>query len=239
MGPKNRLAPENTLAAFRAAIELGPDMIELDVTLTRDGEPVVIHDDTLDRTTDGMGPVQAGTLAELRALDAGSWFSEEFAGERIPTLAEVLELVRGKVLLNVEIKEEVVTERIEGGITERVIQLLHELQMAGDVVLSSFEPRALEHARQIDAGIVRASLFNEGLHAGMGPIEVMDAVGARIFSPSKKELTSAIVAECHEHERLVTVYTVNEPDEMRRMIELGLDGLFTDRADVMLAVVRS
>ena len=98
-------APENTMAAFELALAVGADGIELDVHMTRDGEIVVIHDDTLDRTTNGKGPVSDQTMAELRELDAGSWFSPEFAGERIPTLKLVLELIKDKdVLLNIEIK---------------------------------------------------------------------------------------------------------------------------------------
>jgi glycerophosphoryl diester phosphodiesterase len=89
------VAPENTLVAIRRGIEIGADMAEIDVTLSKDGYVVVIHDETLDRTTNGTGPVSDATLEELQRLDAGSWFAPEFAGEKIPTLGEVLDLVRG------------------------------------------------------------------------------------------------------------------------------------------------
>src|SRR5512136_1224893 len=95
-------APQNTLAAFRKAMELGADGVELDVQLSADGAVVVIHDFTVDKATDGTGRVAAKTLAELKALDAGSRFSPQFAGERIPTLAEVFEAIDGKLLVNVE-----------------------------------------------------------------------------------------------------------------------------------------
>ncbi|MEE8523355.1 MAG: glycerophosphodiester phosphodiesterase family protein, partial [Thermoanaerobaculia bacterium] len=136
------VAPENTLVAIRKAIDVGADMAEIDVLLSRDRHVVVIHDDTLDRTTDGKGPVEDLSLEELRRLDAGSWFSAEFAGERMPTLAEVLDLVRGRILLNVEIKSEAVTREIEGGIVDRVLRLIAEREMGDQVILSSFEPEA-------------------------------------------------------------------------------------------------
>lgn len=234
--------PENTQAAFRAALGVGtdgPDMIELDVTLTSDGELVVIHDAELERTTDGTGPVSALTLRELEGLDAGSWFDPRFAGEGIPTLGEVLDLVHGRALLNVEIKEEAVSERTAGGIVEKVIELVHAKAMAGDVLISSFEPRALAQARDVDPGIARSALFDDVKHAGMGPVQVMDAVGARGFSPSRSEITAETVSECHAHGRVVNVYTVNEPEEMRMLIAMGVDGLFTDRADRLFEVLGS
>ena len=109
-------APENTIASVRAAINVGADMAEIDVTLTSDGYIVVIHDETLDRTTDGSGEVFQFTLAELQELDAGSWFDRSFAGEPIPTLDQVLDEVEGRILLNVEIK----SEAVDRGIVDKV-----------------------------------------------------------------------------------------------------------------------
>jgi len=226
--------PENTLAAFGAAIEAGADMFELDVTLTADDEVVVIHDETLERTTDGRGPVREQRWADLVALDAGSWFARTSAGERIPTLAQVLELARGRILVNIEIKEEVVTDRVEGGIVERVIQRVLAAEMSAEVILSSFDPRAMAQARAIEPGIQRASLFNRELHRGSRPTEIMDAVGAVAFSPSLKQVSPAMVADAHAGGRLVTVYTVNDEADMRRMIAMGVDGMFTDHPDVLL-----
>lgn len=229
--------PENTLAAFQRAIDLGADMIELDVTLTRDEELVVIHDETLERTTDGRGPVRSLLLEEIRRLDAGSWFAPEFAGERVPTLAEVLERLRGRVLLNVEIKEEAVTDVLSNGIAERVVTLIREKGAPGAVILSSFDPRALEQAREVGPEIPRASLYDEKRHAGLDPREIMDRVGAVVFSPGREQLSPEMVAACHAAGRLITVYTVDEADEMRRMIELGVDGLFTDFPERLIEVL--
>lgn len=226
--------PENTLAAFRAALDVRADMIELDVTLTADDVVAVIHDETLERTTNGRGPVRSHKWEELAGLDAGSWFAPEFAGELLPNLEQALELVRGKALVNIEIKEEVVSDRIAGGITERVIELVCAADMRAEVILSSFEPRAMAQAREIDPEIARASLFNRKIHRRMLPSEVMDEVGAVVFSPSLKRVSPEMISDVHASGRVITVYTVNEPAAMRRMIALGVDGMFTDHPDVLL-----
>ncbi len=230
-------APENTLVAVRRAIELGADMVEIDVSLTRDGHVVVLHDETLDRTTDGEGLLSAATLEEVRKLDAGSWFSSEFAGEKVPTLAEVLDLVRGRILLNIEIKGEAVSDETEGGIADKVLRLVGDRDMKDEIVISSFEPEALRQARELDPHVKTASLYNRELHSGMGPVEVMDAVGSNGFNLSSKGITAEIVGLCHDAGRPVAVYTVNEKAEMKRQIALGVNALFTDRPDRMLEVL--
>ncbi|HVS13821.1 MAG TPA: glycerophosphodiester phosphodiesterase family protein [Thermoanaerobaculia bacterium] len=246
------LAPENTLPGFARALGLavdgfgvdrfgvdgfGVDMVELDVQLSRDGELVVIHDAELDATTDGRGPVAERTLAELRRLDAGIRFSPAHAATRIPTLREVLEGVGREILVNVEIKAHAVTEEVAGGIEGKVASLTRELGLERRVIVSSFDPRALLHLRELAPEIATASLYEETLHRGMSPIEVMEAVGSRAFNLSKQQVDGAIVAHCHAHRRPVAVYTVNELDEMRALLDLGVDALFTDRPDRMLELL--
>ena len=226
-------APENTLAAFEKAIEVGADMFELDVLLSRDGRVVVIHDDTLDRTTDGEGKVAAFTLAEIKKLDAGSWFSAEFAGERIPTLEEALRLAKGRILVNVEIK----TEAVGHGVVAKALEIIDELDMKDTVVISSFNPTALAKARELDPDIRTASLFNTELQKGMSPEAVMAEVGSNGFNLSRRQVDAGIVATCHRLERPVAVYTVNEINEMERLIDLGVDAIFTDRPDRLLRVL--
>jgi glycerophosphoryl diester phosphodiesterase len=230
-------APQNTLAACRAAIALDTDMIEIDVLLSRDGEVVVIHDPELTQTTNGVGRVGDHPLAELQRLDAGTSFSREFSGEPIPTLNQILDLVRGRTLLNVEIKQEAVSAQAIGGITHEVLRAIHHRGMSDQVILSSFDPRALSHARQLAPEVKTASLFNATLHAGMGPREVMDEVGSVAFNVSDTQITPAILRACHHHGCPVAVYTVNEPSRMRALFRLGVDALFTDRPDLMLGVL--
>ena len=225
-------APENTLVAIRRAIETGADMVEIDVTMTADGHVILLHDETLDRTTDGLGVPTEMTLDEIQRLDAGSWFSPEFAGERIPTLTEALEMVKDRILINVEIKSEAVVH----GVVPQVAALINEHGMIDQVVVSSFSPEALRLMKVTDPAVVTASLFNKELHAGRDPLEILQEVGARGYNISAKRVTEAVIERCHRHDIPVSVYTVNEPEEMRRLMERGVDAVFTDSPDLMLLV---
>ena len=233
-------APENTLTAFRAAVEAGADRVEFDVLLTRDGQPVVIHDATLDRTTSGSGPVAGRTLEELRSLDAGAWFSPRFAGERVPTLEEALLLCRGRIALNVEIKGEAVEPGQEpppGGVEARVVEALRASGLAAEAVVSSFEPLVLERVRRLAPEVPLASLYNADHHRGLGPAEVCRAVGSRAFHCSREEVTPRWVAEAHRSGLEIKVYTVDDPGEMEELARQGVDGLFTNRPDLARAVL--
>lgn len=230
------IAPENTLVAIQKGIDVGADMVEIDVGLTRDRHVVVLHDETLDRTTDGTGKLSDRDLDYVRGLDAGTWFSEAFEGEPVPTLDEVLDLVRGKILLNVEIKGEAVGDRAEGGIADRVLRAVRAKGMLDQIVISSFEPKALAHARELDAEVVSASLYNRDLHAGMGPLEVMAEVGSNGFNLSKRQLTEEILATCHGAGKPVAVYTVNDEKTLGKLVAMGVDAIFTDHPDRLLAI---
>jgi glycerophosphoryl diester phosphodiesterase len=210
-------------------------MIELDVRLSRDRELVVIHDQDLSRTTDGKGQVSEMTLAQLRQLDAGSSFSEEFAGEQIPTLTEALSLVKGLMLLNVEIKTDADTGEL---VTEKALRLIHEMQIADQVIISSFDPSVLKHSRDIDPGVKTASLYNELFHMGQSPIEIMEQVGSVAYNLRDDQVTVDIIAECHEHGRPVAIYTINDLARIPALVQMGIDAIFTDRPDVMLELLK-
>jgi len=226
-------APENTLVAIEQAISVGADMVEVDVTVTADGHVICLHDETLDRTTDGSGLPNDITLAEIKQLDAGSWFAPEYAGERIPTLTEVLDAVKGRILINIEIKP----EAVEYGVVQKVAALINEHEMLDSVVVSSFFPEALRLMKITDPDVITASLFNKELHTGSDPLEIILEVGSRGFNISGKRVTPEMIERCHSHEIPVAVYTVNDATEMRRLMELGVDAVFTDHPDLMLEVV--
>src|SRR5262249_8674104 len=156
--------PENTLSSFASALEAGVDIVELDVQLTRDQHVVVIHDPTVDRTTSGRGAVGAMTLAEVRALSAGcpASFGSAYAGERVPTLAEVLAFLKGRARILLEIKTESVTDDVLGGVEARSIAEVRKADMARDVVILSFDHRALERSRAQAPEITRGHLFHRG-----------------------------------------------------------------------------
>ena len=147
---RSRAAPENTLAAFLGAVESGDAGLELDTALSADGVPVVIHDDTVDRTTDGSGSIAGMTAGEIARLDAGSWFDAAFAGTRIPTLEEVFEAVGGRIAINVELKSSGGRERREDSIESKAAALAGEFGLRDSVLFSSFDWGLLESCREID-----------------------------------------------------------------------------------------
>ncbi len=227
------LAPENTLAAVREAIAIGADMVEIDVTLSSDGEIVVIHDETLERTTSGSGLVSDFTLAQLKELDAGSWFNPRFAGEHIPTLEEVLRTVDGKILLNIEIK----SEAVERGIAAKVIETVRRSEMENQVVISSFSPTALEKVHSQAPDLLTAVLYNSKVHQGHDAVDIVASVGASVFNIKRQRLTATMSERCNEHGIPVGIYTVNKKRHMRRMIKKGVGAIFTDHPDRLIEVL--
>jgi glycerophosphoryl diester phosphodiesterase len=221
--------PENTLAAVNAALEIGVEMVEIDVTVTADHEVVVIHDETLDRTTTGHGPVSGASFENLRALDAGSWFADVFVGERIPSLAEVLELCRGRSLLNIEMKPEAVPLGAPALVADQVTAA----GMVDRVVISSFNPEGLRQLSSTRPEIATASLLNPEFHRGVDPVDIVGPVSSRALHISDSELGRKIVDSCRAHRIPIAVYTVNS---VRRLRDVRSDvaAVFTDHPDRML-----
>jgi glycerophosphoryl diester phosphodiesterase len=209
--------PENTLVAFAAAIEAGAQMCELDAQLSADGVAVVIHDDTVDRTTGGRGAVAAMSLAQLRGLDAGRKFGAAFAGTRIPTLEEVIELTKGRCALNVELKG--------ANVQSEVCRLLRVHGVTNDTIVSSFDWNALAAARQIDPGL-RLGVLAERNAAAM--LQAARRLGAVSVNPRYDLVSPALVKQAHDERLQVLVWTVDKPARMRAMIELGVDGIMTN-----------
>jgi glycerophosphoryl diester phosphodiesterase len=219
--------PENTLAGFKAAIDAGADMIEFDVRLSQDGHPVVIHDARLDRTTDGAGPVFAKPLRELKKHDAGGWFHPRFKTETLPTLDEVLDLVNKRVLMNIEIKVDAnqPCDSYEG-IEEKVMDSVFRHNAGDYVLISSFNRNILEKLRlmKVPPAIGVLSEFGEEKE-GLAACRTLDAFS---WHPYYLALDKAQVVRAHENGFKVICYTVNEPDDIRKLIDMGVDGLFTD-----------
>ncbi len=224
-------APENTLAAFRRALELGADGFELDVTLSADGVPVVIHDDTLDRTTDGSGPVANLTLAQLKQLQAGfrARFGTEFAGEQIPTLEEVFAELGQRALINVELKQDPSPGR---RLAEQVVALIHAHPVGRRVLLSSFYYDNLQRVRQADPALPVGLLYDP-----TGPGRILQAwlrpgVRAEAHHPYYRLVGALTLRWYRRRGYRVNVWTVNAEADLRRLMRLGVDGLITDRPDV-------
>lgn len=210
-------APENTLAAFAAAVASGANGIELDIHLSRDGIPVVIHDETLERTTDGCGAVAKMTLPQLQQLDAGSWFSPVFAGELIPTLEEVLNAFAGQLRLNLELKE------FRAGMA--VLELLQHYPGA-DIVVSSFDCELLKRIRAVDDNVPLAVLFDFGRwrHA----FKVAKDLSASSFHPAAHQVNRPMIYACIQEGIAVSVWTVDDVSVARSLIRAGVTGLFTN-----------
>ena len=228
-------APQNTLAAFRRALELGADGVELDVHLSADGVPVVMHNFNLEESTDGAGHITDKTLAELKELDAGSKFAPEFAGERIPTLAQVFETLEGKMLVNVELKD---ISPSGVGLEAPVVEVVRKYGMEKKVLFSSFNPFTLRrirpHARDIPSGLLVAhDLPIQLRRAWLAPLTPHEA-----RHPDAEMTDERLVKWCHARKLRVNVWTVNEPVEMKRLIALGVDGIITDVPDVQSTLVR-
>jgi glycerophosphoryl diester phosphodiesterase len=219
-------APENTLAAFLLAAEQGADAIELDVDLTRDGYVVVMHDATVDRTTDGQGRVADLTLDEIRRLDAGAWKAAAFKGQRVPLLEEVMEGVGRRVLINVEIKG----MSLRGhGLEEKVAVLLERHGLIDRAIISSFNPFALRRAKRINprlaCGLIYAPDSPLLLRAAwLAPL--IPGLNAR--HPHHSQVNPGIVAQFHARGLAVNVWTVNQAGIARAMAQAGVDGIMGD-----------
>ena len=220
----SRVAPENTLSAFAAALESGADGLELDIHLSCDGVPVVIHDETLERTTDGSGAVVAVTLPQLQKLDAGSWFSAAFAGEAIPTLAEVLKIFGGQLRLNLELKE------FHAGVA--VLALLRDYP-AAEVVLSSFDYALLKRLRAMDDDVPLAVLLDSG--NWRQAVQVAKELSACAFHPAVNQLHRPMVDVCIRAGIPVSVWTVDDVGVARSLIRAGVTGLFTNDPGTLCA----
>lgn len=222
-------APENTLAAFNLALEMGAKHVELDIRATGDGRVVVLHDPTLDRTTSGSGPVSETDWSEVRKLDAGAWFGAEFAGERVPSLDEALQLCQGKARLHIEIKD---------GAREmaaKALGLIEERGMADQVTLISFRKEWLEEVRALAPAIPIGYLVRE---ASEEAIAWAKAKGVESLCPKAESLTPETVRSIHQQGLGARCWGVRDKEAMRRVVESGADGMTVDFPDEAFALLR-
>ncbi|NDJ52641.1 MAG: glycerophosphodiester phosphodiesterase [Chloroflexi bacterium] len=229
----NRAAPENTLPAFQMAIQFGADGIEFDVQLTADDQVVVFHDLDLDRLTDGSGPLAERRLDELRELDAGSHFREEFRGTLIPTLDEVLESFGERLLLNIELKESGKPSRL----AETVAQALSRHDLAHRAIVSSFSTSMLQALRRENPDIALGFLQSDlrpmlGLvaQAGLGRYEA--------WHPHHSLLSQNSVRRAHRRGYRVNVWTGNELDDIKRLVRFGVDAIISDNPELVQDVLQ-
>jgi len=221
-------APENTLAAFRKAVALGATFIETDLQLSRDARFLAIHDATVNRTTNGQGAVHEMTLADLRKLDAGSWFGSEFAGERLPTLEEILEFSKkNDVVFYLEIKP--------GGSWGGEHALVGALRESGEIpraVVISFDPSIVLNLRKIEPTLMTGLLYDGQIE---NPLDKAVEIGARQLVVRGDLVTPVMIAQARKKDLQVVCWTVNHPAHMRMLIAAGVDGIMSDYPDRLVA----
>ena len=224
-------APENTLAAFRRAIVLGATFIETDLQLSRDARFVAIHDDSVERTTNGKGRVHDLPLAELRRLDAGSWFGSEFSGEQIPTLEEILDFSKKHdVVFYLEVKP--------GAAWGGEHALVGALRESGEIprtVVISFNGTILQKLRQIEPTLMTGLLYDGQLDR---PVDEAIEVGARQLCVRGDLVTPALLADSRKKDLQVVCWTVNHPAHMRMLMEAGVDGIMSDYPDRLIEATK-
>jgi glycerophosphoryl diester phosphodiesterase len=206
--------PENTLRSFERAIELKADMIELDVRQTIDGHLVVIHDKTLDRTTDSTGLVSLKTLSEIKELNAGK-------GERIPTLDEVLDLGRGRVKFVLEIKE--------NGIEDKLVDVISRNELFDEAFVVSFKSNRLKMIKQLEPKIKTGLI----LFASLEPVRLAMNCGADVVAPFRWFVTSGLVKRARDNGLLTFTWTVDETLKAHKLKEAGVSGIVTNRPDII------
>jgi glycerophosphoryl diester phosphodiesterase len=222
-------APENTLPAFASAVRKGAHQIEFDVRLSRDGVPVIMHDATVDRTTDGAGRVAELTFRELRRLDAGSWFAPRFKGARIPTLRETLEIIPREILCNVHLAN-------VPGVAERAARLIVEMGRAEQCVLACTREQAAR-ARAIARGIRICNMSGPRRDLRAYVQETIDARAEFIQVLSGLDGLPEAVRTLHDHGVTVNYYSAQEEEFIRQLVRAGVDYILTDDLDLCLRVL--
>jgi glycerophosphoryl diester phosphodiesterase len=229
----SKVAPENTLPAFASAVKVGADLVELDYHHSADGVPVVFHDRDLDKRTNAVAlwggekiPLASKTLAELRTLDAGSWFGPQFAGTKLATLDEALDTIqKGSVTL---------IER-KSGDAKTCIDLLHKKGMTGSTVVQAFDWDFLTDCRKLSSGLMLGALGEKELTEAK--LDQMVAAGASVVGWNSEHLTKEGIDAIHRRKLKAWCWTVDDPKRATELIEFGIDGLITNRPADMKKLV--
>jgi len=225
--------PQNTESAFRSALQYDIDMIETDTNLTKDGVPVIIHDQSVDHLSDGKGPVADMTLAQLKKLDFGSWMGEAFTGERIMTLDELLELIEGAdVALNLEIKNGPI---VYPNIAEAVLSIIADHKMGGRVIISSFDHRLIKSVKSIDPKILTGILYHAGLIDHITPAKNARADG---IHPEHSTVTNELIAAAKEAGLFVNTWTVDDVERMRKLRDMGVSGIISNHPGLLVDTLK-
>ena len=229
-------APENTLAALALAMDQGADMAEVDVQLTADDQLVLIHDDLLDRTTDGRGRVCDLPLADLRALDAGAWFDAAFVGEKIPTLDEAIAAVAGRLVLNIELKIGSGAGSRADLLADRVTETVRAADLVNTCVLTSFDHKLIDRLQKREPDLRVGYILKRRWFTRMAKL---CAAPVHVLSVERTGVGRDLVERAHAAGRKLHVWTVDDESEMRRLIELGVDAIITNEPGRLRRVLQA
>lgn len=228
----NKVAPQNTIPAFEKSLEIGCDGFETDIHLTADGYPVICHNYTIDETSNGNGEVRSKTLEELRTYDFGSYFSEEFAGTKLPTLEEFLEVsAKGDIeIMNIEIKPP-----LDGNmeIVGKTIEAVKAKGLFDKLLISSFDPKVLVECKKIDPNCKTGFLYAPNksfFYTQMlfGYVKFAKKIKVDYLHPHFLAVTKTYVKKLHKNGIKVNVWTVDKPEIAEKLLKFGVDGLITD-----------
>jgi glycerophosphoryl diester phosphodiesterase len=234
-------APETTIESYRMAIQMGADYVETDVHRSRDGVLVAIHDAEISRTTNGKGFVADHTLAELKALDAGSWFNNAFPekarpdyiGLRVPALQEVMNVVQeSNAGLFIEIKD---PERYQPDLELALLSLIRNSPMENRTRVLSFSAESLRKIKELDASVPTVFLVAK---PNENPVQATLRIPANELGILHTRATPALVEEAHRSGILISVWTVDQPEDMKRMIAMGVDRITTNYPDRLIQLLR-
>ena len=218
--------PENTMLSFEKALEMGATGIETDVHLTKDGVLVLIHDEMVNRTTNGEGFVKDYTYSQLSKLDAGCWMGEEFTGIKIPTVEELIYLVKDKnIIINFEIKSGIV---IYEDIEQKLIDLIYKHKINHKVILSSFNHYSVAKCNKISKEINTGVLYMEGIYK---PYDYAKTVGANAIHPYFLAINEEVIKETKKHRIQINVFTVDDEEKMKYFLDMKVDGIITNCPD--------
>ncbi|MCL4459372.1 MAG: glycerophosphodiester phosphodiesterase [Chloroflexi bacterium] len=219
--------PENTMASFQKALDLGADLVELDVHMTKDGVPVVIHDVRLERTTTGSGYVKDKSLDAIVQLDAGSWFGSQFARERIPTLEEVLVWAKGRIGLVIEIKNGPIWY---DGLEVRIVDLVKRHKMNEEIIITSFDHLTVKKVKEKGEGIKTGIIYVGRL---VDTVAAARLARAEAVFPHWSMVDRVVVEECHRSGLSINPWGGRDTLDIKKLRDLGVDGIVVDCPDIL------
>ena len=227
-------APENTIPAITKTLETGVDMLALEVQKTRDNQPVVIADVSLDRTTNGTGRVARMTLAEIQKLDAGAWFNSDFAGAKVPSLSEVVKAVGDKGRLMLALPE----TRGDSPWAQQLLTVLKERKKPADDILIFGDSDSLKYFRDLAKDFTYCLALGEKVD-GWIYLEKAEKLGLKVVRPYRSQIDSVLVRQAHEKNLIVYAYFANEETDIKALLELKVDGIVSGRPERVKALLAS